>query len=89
MLIETSATGPTTWSNVAVLLVRSGSAVFEVTVAASWIVCPAVPAATVPVIVICTGEAAVVERRIRAHDRPAGPRGKRAGESRTGGGASP
>jgi len=42
--------------NVAVLFVRSGSALSEVTVAASAIVYPAVPAATVPLIVICTGD---------------------------------
>ncbi len=55
LLIATSAIGPTTWLNVAVLFVWSGSPVFELTVAASEIAWPAVPAATVPVIVICTG----------------------------------
>ena len=37
LLIATSATGPITWLKVAVLLVWSGSPVFEVTVAASEI----------------------------------------------------
>ena len=37
LAMATSATGPTSWLNVAVLLVRSGSAVFELTVAASAI----------------------------------------------------
>src|ERR1700722_14371310 len=55
LLIATSATGPITWLKVAVLLVWAGSPVFEVTVAASEIAWPAVPAATVPMIVICGG----------------------------------
>ena len=69
------------WVKVAVLFVRSGSAVFELTVAASAIVCPAVPPASVPVIVICSGAVRRRERRARAHDRPAGSAGKRARES--------
>ena len=52
-VIVKSAAGPISWLNVAVLFVRSGSSLFELTVAASAIVCPAVPPATVPVIVIC------------------------------------
>ena len=54
-MIETSATGPISWLTVSVLFDRSGSPVFELTVAASTADCPAVPAASVPVIVICGG----------------------------------
>ena len=52
LLIATPATGSMTWLKPALLFERSGSPVFELTVAASAIVCPAVPGASVPLIVI-------------------------------------
>ena len=68
------ATGPISWSNVAVLSVRSGSAVFELTVAASAIDCPPCPRATVPLIVIWTGEPPVGASVASVHTTvPPGP----------------
>ena len=54
-MIATSAIGPITWVNESALLEKSGSPVFELIVAVSVAICPSVPAATVAVIVICSG----------------------------------
>ena len=50
--IVRSAAGPISWVKPALLFDRSGSPVLELTAAESAIVCPAVFAATVPLIVI-------------------------------------
>ena len=84
LLIVRLATGLMTWLKPALLFERSGSPVFELTAAASAIVWPAVPGASVPLIVIVAVVFAAIVPSVHTSG-PAGDRQRRARRAGRGG----
>jgi hypothetical protein len=74
LVIDKSATGPTSCVNVATLFDRSVSAASVVTDAAFAVVCPAMPPASSPVIVIVCGPSVTAsDARVHTTEPPAPP----------------